>query len=117
MIAIPAYIAVRFAERFFGFFDHWYRGGTRFFWSRTAGVLSGLDGTFAVVLTVRHLFEPLYQDRTFIGYVLGFIFRVLRVALGISIYLIVSAVAFVLYIGWIFTPIFSVYKVFEGIIF
>lgn len=117
MIAIPAYIAVRFAERFLSFFDHWYRGGTHFFWARTMGILTGLDGTFAVVLTVRHLFEPLYQDRTFIGYVLGFIFRVLRVALGLLTYLIVAAAALVLYIGWILLPAFSLYKVLEGIIF
>jgi len=117
MIGIPAYIAVRFVERLLGFFDHWYRGGTRFFWTRTMGVLTGLDGTFAVVLTVRHLFEPLYQDRTFIGYVLGFIFRVLRVALGLLVYLIVAAVALVLYIGWILLPVFSLYKVLEGVIF
>lgn len=117
MIAIPAYIAVRFAERFLWFFNHWYRGGTHFFWTRTMGVLTGLDGTFAVVLTVRHLFEPLYQDRTFIGYVLGFIFRVLRVALGLLMYLIVAAVALVLYISWSLVPVFSLYKVFEGIIF
>lgn len=81
------------------------------------GVLTGLDGTFAVILTVRHLFEPLYQDRTFIGYILGFIFRVLRVALGLLIYLIVVAVALVLYISWSLVPVFSLYKVFEGIIF
>ena len=117
MIAIPAYIAVRFAERFLGFFDHWYRGGTRFFWTRTMGVFSALDGTFAVALTVRHLFEPLYQDRTFIGYVLGFIFRVLRVALGLLTYLIVAVVALALYIGWTLLPAFSMYKVFEGIIY
>lgn len=81
------------------------------------GVLTGLDGTFAVILTVRHLFEPLYQDRTFIGYILGFIFRVLRVALGLLIYLIVVTVALVLYISWSLVPVFSLYKVFEGIIF
>ena len=81
------------------------------------GVLLGLDGTFAVILTVKHLFEPLYQDKTFIGYVLGFIFRVLRVALGLSTDLVVVVFAFILYIGWILLPAFSLYKIFEDLIF
>ena len=117
MINIPAYIAVRFLERFLAFLNHWYRGGTRFFWTRTTDVLIGLDGTFAVFLTVRHLFEPLYQDNTFIGYILGFIFRVLRTALGLLTYLVVIIVAFTLYVSWILLPIFSLYKIFEGLIF
>jgi len=117
MITVPAYIAVRFAQRFFGFFEHWYIGGTRFFWDRLTDILGNFDSTFAVAVTVRHLFQPLYQDNTVIGYILGFIFRVLRTLLGIVIYIFVSSLALIVYFLWVSLPAFVVYKIVEGLIF
>ena len=111
MITVPVYIAVRFVRRFIGFFEHWYVGGARFFWNRGLGLLMSLDATFAVPVTLRHLFEPLYQDRTFIGYILGFIFRTLRVLIGLLIYIFVVVFVFVLYVVWISLPAYFIYQV------
>jgi len=116
MITVPTYIVVRFVGRFFGFLDHWYRGGTRFFWSQFKDTIGSLEGIFAVVLTIRHLFEPLYQDRTVIGYILGFIFRTLRVAIGLVVYAFTTVAVFVFYLLWLSLPVFAVYKVLGGLI-
>lgn len=117
MINVPVYIAMRFAQRFFEFFDHWYRGGSRFFWNGLIDTLSSLEGVFAVAMTVRHIFEPLYQDKTIIGYILGFIFRTLRATLGLIVYLAVIAMAFLLYLAWLLAPAAILYKIFEDLIF
>jgi len=115
MVAVLTYITSRFSKRFIGFFEHWYIFGTRFFWSHLSEVISSLDGNFAVFVTVRHLFEPLYQDRTVIGYILGFIFRVSRVLIGISIYSLV-VIAFTIFYGiWILVPVLVLYKIAQEI--
>jgi len=116
MISVPTYILGLFALRLAGFFDHWYRNGTRFFWKRFVDITVSLEGTFAVILTVRHLFEPLYQDKTIIGYILGFIFRTLRAAIGAITYVFVTAIIFAIYLLWLAMPAYAIYKVLSGII-
>lgn len=115
MIAVPVYMAVRFVERFLGFFNNWYVRGTRFFWVHFINLLTSFDRSLAIRVTLQHLFEPLYQDRTVVGYVLGFIFRVLRVLIGFVIYLVIVAVALVLYAVWILLPAFLIFKVIENL--
>lgn len=95
---------------------HWYRGGTRVFWDQTIRILGNFDRTLAVLVTLRHLFQPLYQDRTIIGYILGFIFRVLRVFIGVVIYLVVTLGALALYVAWVLVPPYILYKIAEGLI-
>jgi len=116
MITVPTYIVVRFVGRLFGFLDHWYRGGTRFFWNQLGDTISSFEGIFAVVLTVRHLFEPLYQDKTVMGYILGFIFRTLRASIGLVVYAFTTVVVFTFYLLWLALPAFAIYKVLGGLI-
>jgi len=116
MLTAPTYIVVRFMGRLFGFLDHWYRGGTQFFWRQFGDTITSFEGIFAVVLTVRHLFEPLYQDRTVIGYILGFIFRTLRAFIGLVVYLFTTVVIFAFYLLWLALPAFAIYKVLVGLI-
>ena len=115
MNTVPVYIAARFVRRFIGFFEHWYVGGARFFWKRGLDILGALDATFAVPVTLKHLFEPLYQDRTVIGYILGFIFRTLRVLIGLGLYVVIVVSVLTLYLLWATIPIYFIYQVIRGL--
>lgn len=67
-------------------------------------VLTAADQSFAVTITLRHFFEPLYKDYTFIGRVVGIVFRSMRIALGVVCYLIIALVFAVIYLIWIAIP-------------
>lgn len=63
--------------------------------------LSELDYFFAWKITIRNLFEPLYHDYSFIGRVLGFVFRSVRLAAASVVYAAVFAFALGIYLLWL----------------
>lgn len=99
------YLANRFLYRLSSFFYHWYIDGTRWFAHRYIVTLEGLDETFAVHITLRHYFEPLYKDYSIVGRILGIVFRSGRILIGLTIYLFVTLVWFALYLIWLGLPV------------
>lgn len=110
----PAYLAIRFFYRIFEFVRHWYVKSVRIYWNFVLNTLQNLDYFFAWRITVKHLFEPLYKDYSVIGYILGFIFRSLRVAIGSVVYLFVFAIAIGLYLAWLLIPPFLIFQIIRG---
>lgn len=111
MTSILVYLGNRFFYRFREFLRHWYKDGFFFFSRRLINFLERLDRYFALKVTLRYLFQPLYQNYTFIGYVLGFIFRGIRVGLAGFIYFLIILVWLVFYLFWAFIPLGIIYKI------
>ncbi len=72
---------------------------------RFISALREMDKTFAVEVTLRHFFEPLYKDYSIVGRVLGIIFRSIRIIIGSALYCIVMIVFLFLYFVWISIPV------------
>ena len=108
------YLVNRFFYRVYEFLRHWYRDGFLWFTRHTVNLLEGLDRFFALRVTFRDWFKPLYQDYSAIGYILGFIFRTGRLFFGGLFYLIIAAVSLLLYLIWAAIPIYILYKGFYG---
>jgi len=100
MIIAPAYIAVRFLQRFIDFFIHWYGGGTRVFWTQTSYLLTKLRG---------FLERPLKRGAVDLFF---WSLHVLGVALA---YLVVVVISFVLYVGWILLPPYVFLKTLDAL--
>ncbi len=98
------YIIQRFLYRFVDFFHHWYVDGTRFIAHKFISVLTEMDKSFAVKITLRHFFDPLYKDYSIVGRILGIIFRSIRVAIGGAVYIVFAIVFLFLYLVWIAIP-------------
>jgi len=112
----PAYLIQRFFYRIGDFFHHWYADGTRVFANRLMVTLEAADQAFAVKITLRHFFEPLYKDYTIIGRIMGVIFRTGRVLIGGVIYLAIAIVFLVVYLIWLAIPAALLWYIFTGII-
>lgn len=104
------YIAQRFCYRVWMFVYDWYVGGFRVIGGTLVRVLESLDRTWALRITLRNLFKPLYQDQSFLGRVLGIIFRTGRLILGGILYAILSILCLIIYVGWALVPAYIVYK-------
>ena len=115
MLTVASYLAGRFLHRVFEFLTHWYWGSFRVAGGKFIDLLRDWDKVFALRITVRHWREPLYQDRTFIGYILGPIFRTGRIIIALIIYLIAAAVAALFYLLWLLIPPYVLYKIITGI--
>lgn len=85
-------------------------GGFKIISHWAVSFLERLDRTFALQITLRYIFEPLYQDRTILGYILGFIFRSGRVVLACAIYLLVVVFFVAIYLGWALLLPYVVYR-------
>jgi len=93
------------------FFRHWYYGGFLFFFHRLINLLEVLDHYFALKINLHYLFQPLYQQYTFIGYFLGFIFRGIRILVAGVIYGLVILSGLILYLLWSVVPVFVLIKI------
>jgi len=98
------YLVQRFFYRFFDFFHHWYIDGSRRFAHIFISTLESADRTFAVKITMRHFFEPLYKDYTVIGRILGIIFRTGRIAIGAVAYFVIAGIFAAIYLVWLAIP-------------
>ena len=107
------YILHRFFYRLADFFHHWYFHGSRNIFHYFISLLERLDQVFALKVTLRYFFQPLYKDYTIVGRILGLIFRPGRVLIAVIFYLFVAAVFAVVYFAWlIFPPAILIYAIY-----
>lgn len=109
-----AYAAHRFIYRIGEFLRHWYIKSMRMYWNWILNGLQEIDYYLAWRITAKNLFQPLYKDYSVIGYILGFLFRVVRLALASAVYLLVFAVVFTGYFIWLLVPPFLLVRAIFG---
>jgi hypothetical protein len=63
-----------------------------------------MDRTFAVRVTVRHFFEPLWGDYSPVGRIIGPIFRACRVLIGGVAYIVIAAIWVIILLAWYSIP-------------
>ena len=105
------FVLNRFVFRISEFIRRWYLESARIYSHFIISLLENLDKIFALKITWRHFTEPLYQDRTVVGYILGFIFRFFRLLVGVIIYGILIFLAAIIFICWALLPFFIILKI------
>ena len=103
------YLFGRALSRIRLFFSDWYLGGFRVVSRWAIDRLESLDRTWALWITLKNIFQPLYQDHTFTGRILGFFFRSVRIMLGLVLYVIVILAAFIVYAIIAVVPLYILY--------
>lgn len=98
------YLVHRLVFRVTSFFHHWYIHGGRLIGHKLINVLENLDKTFALRITLTHLFQPLYKDYTIVGRIVGPIFRMGRVIIASLIYFVVIIFFLLIFIFWFSIP-------------
>lgn len=101
----------RITFRISNFIRHWYYLSFKIYADLIVSLLEKFDKFFAFKITRRNLFKPLYQDRSIIGYVLGFFFRFWRLVFGGAFYAGFLVLALAAFVGWSAIPIFIFYKI------
>lgn len=113
---LVTYLINRFFYRLIEFLRHWYFNSFKIYSHFIISLLEKFDRKLAFKVTVKHLFHPLYQDQTLIGYTLGFFFRTARLMSGGIIYIIIIAVAIFIYLAWLAVLPFIIYKILYSLI-
>jgi hypothetical protein len=105
MAFAPVYLLYRFFYRLYDFFHHWYVDGSKLIFGYVINLFEGLDQTFALKITVKHFFQPLYKDYSPVGRILGVFFRSGRIIVGFFVYLLLGIAFAAIYLFWIAIPI------------
>jgi len=108
------YLLNRLIFRIKEFLRHWYIKSFFIYIHFVISQLEKIDHFLAFKITLRHLFQPLYQDNSIIGYILGFIFRSSRLLIGAIAYLVIFAVAALFYISWLSILPLIIYQIIKS---
>jgi hypothetical protein len=109
----PVYLLNRLFFRVSDFFHHWYVDGSRSILHRFVSFFETLDRSFALRITLRYFWKPLYGDYSIVGHIFGFFFRLGRLVIGGVVYLLCAAVMLTIYLAWLVLPfaiLFSIYR-------
>lgn len=83
----------------------WYPDALATFIRTYIHLISLLEEDLAVGLMWRLLFTPLFHDSSFVGRILSFLFRSVRILIGLFAYLIASLLMLVSSLLWFFWPV------------
>lgn len=106
------YLFNRFLHRLLKFLQRWYFGSFKIYSHFIFSLLERVDRKLAFKITLRNLFKPLYQDESFIGHILGFCFRTVRLMAGGIIYIILITIFILIYLAWLAAPLYIIFKIF-----
>ncbi len=109
------YIFTHLGKRILDFFHHWYIDAFIIATHWSYNFLERLDRVFALRITAKNWFQPLYQDYTVIGYMWGFVFRTFRIAAGLVVYAFYALVSFSLYLLWAAFPLWVIYQIISNL--
>ncbi len=107
------YLVQRFFYRIGIFLYDWYVGSFFVIGKASIDTLERLDRYWALKITVKNLFQPLYQDRSLVGRVLGFFFRTSRALIASVLYIFVIFIFGAVYVAWAGLPIYIITRGFS----
>ncbi len=93
------------------FVRHWYVKSWHIYWDAVMNRAEAFDRVLAWRITLHHLFEPLYKDYSFLGYVVGFLFRFLRLVCAFIIYSLFFGCAAIGYCVWLVVPLYALFRI------
>lgn len=99
-----SYLVQLALSRIAGFFAHWYVDGSRAFLARYRDASRSLEGLVASRSMLHLLFRPLYGDYSFVGRIIGPIFRTGRLAIGALAHLALAAAFLAAWLLWVLLP-------------
>jgi len=91
---------------------HWYIDSFYMIYDVLVRTIKKLDRKWALKITLRHFFRPLYQDYSWQGYILGIGFRFFRVILASINYFFILVFFLAMYAFWCLLP-FLIFKMFK----
>ncbi len=103
------YLLRRAGFRIYKFFYDWYAGGFFIASHIVMNVFGGLESFFALRITMKNLFVPLFGDSGLVGRVLGFLLRSLRILIAAVVYALVFMLGVSGYFVWAFIPFLCFY--------
>ena len=97
-------LPVKFIKGIKQFFWFWYVQSSRDFWRREIAFLKQVERDIGVMINLKLITQPIFGDYSYLGRVIGPIFRLGRVLIGFIIMAASIFVVVLIYLIWIILP-------------
>lgn len=105
------------AKGIYGFFNFWYIRGAKDFLQRKWVFFRNLEQDMGILINLRMLFQPIYGDYTFAGRLIGPVFRLLRVSLGLALLFFCAILIVLIFAIRLMLPLVAFFMVIENVFF
>lgn len=109
-------LTINFIKGTIRFFTFWYLTSSKSFWHKEIDFIKGIERDIGVLINLKLIFQPIFGDYSYMGRVIGPIFRISRVLIGFAIMSISVAVVIIIYLIWIILPPLAFSMVFLNLI-
>ena len=110
-------LPVNFIKGIINFFSFWYITSSKVFWSKEIIFIKGIERDMGVLINLKLMFQPIFGDYSYLGRVIGPIFRLGRVFAGFFIVAVSVIAAMIIYLIWIILPPLTLLMVFLNLIY
>jgi len=94
----------------------WLIEGPKKYWKKVFTLSVAFESAWATLITLRYFFKPLYQDYSITGRIIGPLFRLGRIIIGVGMHLVLLASYTIIFLGLCFicwgSPFFFVINLF-----
>jgi len=87
------------------------------FWNKEVAFLKQIEKDLGVIINLKLIFQPIFGDYTYMGRVIGPIFRLGRVLIGLIIMAASMFAVVVIYLIWIILPPLAFLMVFLNLVY
>jgi len=109
-------LPVKFVKGINQFFWFWYVQSSRDFWHREIAFLKQIERDIGVIINLKLITQPIFGDYSYMGRVIGPIFRLGRVLIGTMIMIASIFVVILIYLIWIILPPLAFLMVFLNLV-
>ena len=97
-------LPVNFVRGTINFFCFWYVQSSKDFWNREISFIRGIERDIGVMINLKLITQPIFGDYSYMGRIIGPIFRLGRVLIGTIIMTASIFVVIIIYLIWIILP-------------
>ncbi len=111
-----ANLPVKFVRGIIDFFSFWYITSSKAFWYKEIYFIKGIERDMGVLINLKLMFQPIFGDYSYMGRVIGPIFRLGRVLIGFIIMAVSIVAVTAIYLIWIILPPLAFLMVFLNLV-
>ncbi|MCK5084674.1 MAG: hypothetical protein KAQ64_03400 [Candidatus Pacebacteria bacterium] len=97
-------LPINFIKGIIKFFFFWYLTSSKAFWNKEILFIKSIERDIGVIINLKLMFQPIFGDYSYMGRVIGPIFRTGRILVGLIIMAVSIAVVVIIYLIWIILP-------------
>lgn len=110
-------LPINFIKEIINFFSFWYLQSSKNFWRKEISFIKQIERDLGMIVNLKLIYQPIFGDYSYMGRVIGPVFRISRVLIGLLIILTSIIIVVTIYLIWIILPPLAFLMVFLNLVY